>query len=216
MKLAPEGRPQMILCTVGLGTAVALAGLWFWPTVIPLLVVWAWSIAFFRDPDRRTTPEPSVLCAPADGRVADVARLQRYEAIGGPALRLGIFLSLFDVHINRAPCRSTVRAVDYRRGKFLAAMNRRASEVNESNTVVLETADPMPGPVVVRQIAGVAARRIVCHARPGATFEAGQRFGMIKFGSRTELIVPLREGTTVLVAVGDRVRAGETPLIRQA
>jgi len=215
MRLAPEGRRQIILCTVVLGAAACLVGWWHWAAAIPFLLVWGWSISFFRDPERRPVDEVGVLLAPADGRIADITRLERYDALSGPAVRVGIFLSLFNVHINRAPCRSTVRAVEYRPGKFLAAMNPRAGEANESNRVVLETTDPMPGPVVVRQVAGIAARRIVCHATPGTTYEAGERFGMIKFGSRTELVVPLRENTAILVKLGDRVRAGLSPIVRQ-
>lgn len=216
MRLAPEGIPQMIASTVVLGAGAVLLGLWYVPAAIPAVIVWAWSITFFRDPQRQARFEPGVLCAPADGRVTDVTRLDRYEPIDGPAVRIGIFLTLFDVHINRWPCAGTVRSIDYRKGKFLAAMNPRAGEQNESATIVLDPDEGMPGPVVVRQVAGIAARRIVCHARVGDDCSIGGRFGLIKFGSRTELIVPEKPETQLLVQVGDKIRAGLTPLLDQA
>lgn len=215
MRLAPEGWPQIIVSTLVLGGGIWLAVIWFAPAAIPLLLVWGWSIAFFRDPERQAAFEPEVMCAPADGTVKDITRLEHYEPIDGPAIRVGIFLSLFDVHINRWPCAGTVRSIDYLKGKFLAAMNPAAGRVNESNTIVVDPEAPLSGPVVVRQIAGMAARRIVCHARVGSKLSTGQRFGIIKFGSRTELIVPQLDGTQVLVKVGQKVRAGLTPLIRQ-
>lgn len=204
----------MIASTVLLGAAVWASAVWFWPAVIPLAMVWCWSIAFFRDPRREAVLGAGELCAPADGRVTDITPVE-FPAIGGPALRVGVFLSLFDVHINRSPCRGRVRSTVYRAGRFLAAMKPAAAERNESNTLVIDTDPPMPGPVGVRQVAGMAARRIVCHAHEGTALTSGERFGMIKFGSRTELIVPLVDGTEVLVKVGDKVRAGVTPLVRQ-
>ncbi len=216
MTLAPEGRPQMIASTVVLGAAGWAAYLWFPPVAAIPAVVWLWSIAFFRDPRRVTDVGPNILCSPADGTIADITQLPDHELIGGPAVRIGIFLSLFNVHINRAPCSGVVRSTQYCKGKFLAAMNPRAGELNESNTIVLDPADDtVPGPVVVRQIAGVAARRIVCHASPGTRLVAGERFGLIKFGSRTELIVPATDDTRVLVNIGDKVMAGVTHFVQQ-
>ncbi len=215
MRLAPEGKAQMIAGTVILGAAAILLGKLYLPAIAVPIVIWIWCIAFFRDPRREAQFDPGVLCAAADGRVKDVTRLERYEPIDGPAVRIGIFLSLFDVHANRWPCSGTVRSVDYTKGKFFAAMNPRAGDENESNTIVIDPAEPVPGPVVVRQVAGIAARRIVCHAGPGSKCSIGERFGMIKFGSRTELIVPAQAGTEVLVQVGDKVQAGITPMVRQ-
>ncbi len=214
MRLAPEGRPQILVSTLLLAVGVWGTIGWFWPAVAPMFIVWAWSISFFRDPRRSIDSDPAVLCSPADGTIQDIERLADYPPIEGPAVRVGIFLSLFNVHVNRSPCAGTVRSVEYRRGKFLAAMNPLAGESNESNTIVIETAGVWPGPVVVRQIAGMAARRIVCHARQGSVLGKGERFGLIKFGSRTELIVPLVADMQVLLQVGDRVKAGETRMIR--
>ncbi|MEE9295593.1 MAG: phosphatidylserine decarboxylase [Phycisphaerae bacterium] len=210
----------MVWSTAGAGVILWAAGEWLWPgawfwaVLILLVLVWGWSIAFFRDPKRQGTFSPNELCAPADGRVADITELETYAPIDGPAVRIGIFLGLCDVHINRSPCGGTVRSTTYRAGKFLAAMNPAAGEVNESNTMVLDAAPPIAGPVVVRQVAGMAARRIVCHARERARLSIGERFGLIKFGSRTELIVPKSAGMEVLVVVGDKVRAGLTVLMR--
>lgn len=215
MRFAPEGIPQMLVGTLVLGVGALAAWVWFWPAAVPIGLVWIWSIAFFRDPRRVSTCAQDELCSPADGTVQDVTRLDHYDAIDGPAVRVGIFLSLFNVHINRSPCAGTVRSVEYRPGKFLAAMNPAAGEVNESNTLVIDRPGGWPGPIVVRQIAGMAARRIVCHARSGTSLAVGQRFGLIKYGSRTELILPATAETEILVKVGDKVQAGLTPLIRQ-
>jgi phosphatidylserine decarboxylase len=205
----------MIASTVVLGAAAILLGKLYLPAIAVPIIIWIWSIAFFRDPRRKAQFDPGVLCAAADGRVKDITRLERYGPIDAPAVRIGVFLSLFDVHANRWPCSGTVRSVDYAKGKFLTAMDSRAGEQNESNTIVIDPAEPVPGPVVVRQVAGIAARRIVCHAQPGTKCSIGERFGMIKFGSRTELIVPEQAGTEVVVQVGDKVEAGITPLVRQ-
>ncbi len=215
MRLAPEGAPQMIVGTVVLGAGAVAAAVWFWPAMIPLLLVWGWGIAFFRDPKREGTFAAGEMCSPADGRVVDITGLENCAEIGRPAVRVGIFLSLFNVHINRSPCHGNVQSITYQRGKFVAAMKPAAGDCNESNTLVLAPASPLPGPVAVRQVAGLAARRIICHARAGSELSIGERFGLIKFGSRTELIVPALPGTEVLVRVGDQVRAGLTPLIRQ-
>lgn len=203
----------VILWTAG---AWLWPGAWFWVVLIPSLLIWGWSIAFFRDPVRSPVGglQSGDLCAPADGRVMDISELDGYGLIDGPAVRIGIFLSLFNVHINRSPCAGRVLATIYRPGAFLAAMRPEAGERNESNTVILATDDPVCGPVVVRQVAGYAARRIVSHAQEGMRLETGERFGLIKYGSRTELIVPKAAGLKVLVAVGDKVRAGETILMR--
>lgn len=215
MRLAPEGLPQMLLSTAVLLAGAATVATWFWPAAIPLVIVWGWSIAFFRDPLREASFGPGILCAPADGVVQDITPVDQHGAPHRPAVRIGIFLSLFDVHINRSPCTGRVRSVDYLPGKFFPAMKPEAATLNESNTLVLDPSASMPGPVVVRQIAGLAARRIVCHAQPGTELAIGERFGLIKYGSRTELIVPKLPGTQVMVKVGDKVRAGLTPLVWQ-
>jgi phosphatidylserine decarboxylase len=172
-------------------------------TAVPFAVAAGAFLGFFRDPERTTPRMTGALVAPADGRVMAVASVD--DDWVGPAVRLSIFLSPLDVHVNRAPMAAVVRDVEYASGRFLAAYRPEASEVNERCTLLLEGDQ---GRVVVRQIAGVLARRIVCRVERGDKLEAGQRFGLIRFGSRTDLIAP--RGSDVRVAVGDRVRGGET------
>ena len=216
--LAPAGWREMLLMTLLLGlpglTMLALAGRgsgWWWPAGGMLAVVWLGGLAFFRDPQRRINCRPGELLAPADGRVTEVSALPDHPEIGGPAVRIGIFLSIFDVHINRSPCAGTVRFVRYEPGAFLDARHPESGSRNEANTVVIDPDAPLAGPIIVRQVAGLIARRIVCSVRPGDRVEAGRRIGLIKFGSRTELIVPA--GACERSApVGTRCRAGLTVL----
>ena len=215
MPIAKEGIREMLLATLLLGGLAWLASLVWWPVALPFVVVWLWVMAFFRDPPRRRTYGPGVLCAPADGRITEITELPHDDFMGGPAIRIGMFLSLFNVHVNRSACTGTVREVIYSPGKFLDARDPDSGRLNEANTVVLDTDAPMPGPVVVRQVAGLVARRIVCHARVGDRLTIGARFGLIKFGSRTELIIPKLPDTEVTVSLGDPVRAGLTLLARQ-
>jgi phosphatidylserine decarboxylase len=216
MPIAKEGLKEIALSTLALG-ALAACGAWlFWPVVIPLVLLWMWVLWFFRDPTRRHRFEPGELCAPADGTVTEVTQLDTYEGIGGPAVRIGIFLSLFNVHINRAPCSGRVRSRSYQRGVFLDARDPESGRRNESNMLIIDPDGPMPGPVVVRQVAGMLARRIICHVQAGQHLPIGDRFGMIKFGSRTELIIPRRAGTEIKVQVGDNVKAGLTIVACQA
>lgn len=180
--------------------------------VLALLLIWA--LLFFRDPERRMVRDDAVLWAPADGRIADVESVDEADLLGGPALRIGIFLSIFDTHINRAPCDAKVEKITYRPGRYLNAMNRRAGQVNESNNLILVRAGHPQDRLVVRQISGAIARRIVCAAREGQRLAGGERFGMIKFGSRTELYLPVSDRIECVVRVGDKVKAGLTPLAK--
>ena len=193
-----------------------LGGLWlFWPIAIPAVLVWLWVLSFFRDPARKATFGPGDLCAPADGTVMEVAELADYPPIGGPAIRIGIFMSLFNVHVNRAPCSGTVRSLSYRAGEFLDARHPESGRRNESNTLTVDPDPPMPGPIEVRQVAGLVARRIVCRAVANEHLSIGKRFGLIKFGSRGELLIPRRENTQIMVKIGDKVYGGRTVLARQ-
>lgn len=215
MSIAKEGLREIALATLVLGALGAGAAWWYAPAVIPFALLWLWTIAFFRDPIRCGHFSPGDLCSPADGTITEVSELDGYYGIDGPALRIGMFLSLFNVHINRMPCTGRVRSVTHRPGKFLDARHRDSGRLNESNTLVIDPDAPQGGPVVVRQVAGLLARRIICHASEGEHWPIGARFGLIKFGSRTELIVPRQPGTDVRVAIGDKVLAGTTVLIRQ-
>jgi phosphatidylserine decarboxylase len=181
---------------------------------VVLALVLAWALMFFRDPQRRTIQNDALLLAPADGRIADIETVDEKDVIGGPALRIGIFLSIFDTHINRAPCSATVEKITYRPGRYLNAMNRLAGKVNESNNLALRRTSSPQDRLLVRQISGAIARRIVCAAREGQQLAGGERFGMIKFGSRTELYLPAGDRIECMVQVGDKVKAGLTPLAK--
>ncbi len=179
-----------------------------------LLVVLVWVLSFFRDPERAVPQDRNLLLAPADGKVTDIEAVEEEEFIGGKAIRIGIFLNIFDVHINRAPCSVRVEKITYRKGKYRNAMNPESGRVNESNDLYLLRTEPPGDKLIVRQISGAIARRIVCRVKAGEELAGGERFGMIKFGSRTELYVPAREGLKCLVRTGDKVRAGLTAMIR--
>lgn len=179
------------------------------PGVLLALVVW-----FFRDPPRRVPADPHTLVSPADGKLVEITELEHDEFIGGPAVRLGIFLSIFNVHINRAPARARVIELRYSPGKFLNALRPESALENENMWIGWEEEDAPHRRFVVRQISGAIARRIVCDLRPGEVVPRGHKFGMIKLGSRTELIVPLVDGLQIVPNLGDRVRAGRTLLVR--
>ena len=184
-----------------------------WVEII-LAVILIWSLTFFRDPQRSCPSDKHFLLAPADGRVTDIETVQENNFIGGAALRVGIFLSIFSTHINRAPCNVKVEKITYRKGRYKNAMNPQSGRVNESNDLALLRTDHPKDRLLVRQISGSIARRIVCDTKAGRELTGGEKFGMIKFGSRTELYVPVREDAKCLVRIGDRVKAGLTPLVR--
>jgi phosphatidylserine decarboxylase len=175
----------------------------WWGAALPVGLLAAAFLGFFRDPERTPPRLPGAVLAPADGRVMGVAEVE--DPWVGSAIRLSIFLSPLDVHVNRSPVTALVRDVEHEAGRFLAAYREEASRVNERCTLSLEGDAAR---VTVKQIAGVLARRIVCRVRPGDKLQAGERFGLIRFGSRTDLVVP--RGTEIRVKVGDRVRGGES------
>lgn len=211
--MAPYARLEVTLIVLVGGALTAVcAWLTGWWAVLPAVVALA-LLSFYRDPPRACPTGDDLILAPADGKIVEIT-----HGVAGPDdrqfLRIMIFLSVFNVHINRSPCAGRVTAVDYRPGEFLNALRADADVRNESNTLELETAAPLPGPVRVRQIAGVLARRIVCMARVGERLTAGQRYGMIKLGSRTEVCLVDDPAWEVRVAVGDAVQAGRTVLAR--
>lgn len=221
--LTKYGLPEVLVypaAVVALMTVLGLIGVVFlpgWPVVLAEAVLAALLFAvfwFFRDPERHVQAGENILLAPADGRITDIETAAENGFINGVTLRIGIFLSIFDTHINRAPCNARVEKVTYKQGKYTIAMNPRSGRVNESNDLDLVRIDSPKDKLVVRQISGAIARRIVCQAREGQELAAGEKFGMIKFGSRTELYVPIREDLKCLVKIGDKVRAGLTPLVR--
>ncbi len=190
---------------------------------VVLTVVLIWSLAFFRDPYRLPPIDKKLLLAPADGKITDIETIEENDFIpplrgagfiGGPALRIGIFLSIFDAHINRSPCNAKIEKVTYKKGTFKNAANPNSAKINESNDLYLIRTDSPNDRLIVRQISGAIARRIVCKVTNGQNLAGGEKFGMIKFGSRTELYVPANENTKCLVKIGDKVKAGLTPLVK--
>ncbi|MBK9118988.1 MAG: phosphatidylserine decarboxylase family protein [Phycisphaerales bacterium] len=207
--MAPYARTEVTVIAL-VGALLTLGVAWWagWWALLPTLFTLA-LLAFYRDPRRVPVAAPRSILAPADGRIVRID-----PPTGEGPLRIMIFLSVFNVHINRSPCAGTVTAVEYRAGAFLNALRPEADERNECNTLTLAPAAPLPGPIQVRQIAGVLARRIVCAARPGTVLSAGARYGMIKLGSRTEITLPRAAAWEVCVQPGQRVRAGLTVLAR--
>ena len=198
-------------------TVSALGGLPLWAVLLVEVILASVCIlilAFFRDPYRKPPSDTNLLLAPADGRITDIEIVDEDNFIGGPALRVGIFLSIFSTHINRAPCNVKVEKITYRKGQYRNAANLQSGRVNESNNLDLVRTDGPQQRLIVRQISGAIARRIVCNASEGQVLTGGEKFGMIKFGSRTELYVPSGDNAKCLVRIGDKVKAGLTPLVR--
>ena len=221
--LTRYGWPQVAVLPAILLAAMVGAGLaWpksfaLWglaPVELILALVLVWILSFFRDPQRVAPADGNLLLAPADGKVTQIDFVNEDDFIGGAALRIGIFLSIFDVHINRAPCNVRVEKLNYKKGKFKNAMTSQSSQVNESNDLwLIRTGNPRDR-LIVRQVSGAIAKRIVCKAREGQNLAGGEKFGMIKFGSRTELYVPSSKKLTCLVRVGDKVKGGISALVR--
>jgi phosphatidylserine decarboxylase len=191
---------SLAFLAVVLGLFSALA---FWI----FLLLFLCTVAFFRDPERAAPADPSLILAPADGTVMDIVEVDENEVLKSKTRRVGIFLSVFDVHTNRAPTDSRVIYRRHRAGLFLDARRPDCSDKNESMTWGFENSGVT---IVVRQITGAIARRIVAWANVGDELKRGERFGMIRFGSRTELYLPL--SATVLVKIGDHVAGGSTAI----
>ena len=192
------------------GIAVAVLGLLLWhPLTWAGLLFTVFCLYFFRDPERVLPPRAGAFVAPADGLVVSIERAAPPAELGlshEPRTRVAIFLSVLDVHVNRAPIGGVVRKIAYHPGKFFGAADEKASDENERNSLILD----LPGgqEVVVVQIAGLIARRILCDVKEGQSLAAGERFGIIRFGSRTDLYLPA--GCEPLVAVGQRMVGGES------
>ena len=210
--MVKEGYPW-VTAPLAAGLLAGLVYLFFWPSAalaalsLALLLLAAFMAYFFRDPRRDAPAESGLVVSPADGRVTRVEKLSEGDA-GSPTV-VSIFLSPFDVHVNRSPIAGMVVDVTYTKGLFKAATSDRASLVNEQNALTIRGEHLT---VVCKQIAGVLARRIVCWKRPGDAVGLGERFGLIKFGSRTDLVLPPE--VEVLVGVGARVSGGVTVIGR--
>ncbi len=222
ISLTKYGLPQVAifpLTIVAVMLLVLLAGLtvltnWIVISIeIVLAALLIFVLSFFRDPKRTPPCNENLLLSPADGTVSDIETVQD-DYINGPALRIGIFLSVFNTHINRAPCDIKVEQIQYKKGKFKDARNPLAGKINESNDLKLIRTNEPNDKLIVRQISGAIARRIVCKVTEGETLTKGQKFGMIKFGSRTELYLPARDNIKCMVEIGDKVKAGLTVLAK--
>lgn len=220
-------REWLVITVVAAAVAVVMLVLGWWWAAVAVAAAWVAVVSFFRDPIRRIDAALpwGVFLSPADGKVSAVVTVEHHEATGGPAVIVRIFLSLLNVHVNRAAHDGKVVALKHTPGKFLAAYTEESSVVNESNLITFDF-PPTPTSAAtseaagsgealrfgIRQVAGKAARRIVCPLRVGDVVVRGGKFGMIKFGSTTELILPHPDRVTVHVKKGDRVRGGLTVL----
>lgn len=206
--LAAWREVRAIVLTLLGGTLVAL---WAKKTGLALLsaTLLGWVFYFFRDPERAPAlPATDSILAPADGRITAIEQVDEPDFMRGPAWRLTIFLSLFDVHVQRSPCAGVVQLVQYQPGDFVPAFLEEAQR-NESNLICLQTAS---GRLALKQIAGILARRIVCWVEPGDELNSGQRLGLIKFGSRVDLFLP--QTVELLAGVGQQVYGGQTIVAR--
>ena len=202
IRTAPEGR-WFIIGAFAIAVGLALATWW-----IPLLIwlpITIWVVAFFRDPERTGERGPQLIIAPADGKVVSVIETDEPAFFGDRAVRVSIFMNVFDCHVNRYPADGTVAYRHYNAGRFGHAGTDKASLVNEQSSVGLDTSH---GKLLIRQIAGLVARRIVTDHQVGTTVHQGERLGMIRFGSRVDLFMP--PGTRVRVKVGDTTRVAQT------
>ncbi len=200
MRIAREGIPYILAPAL---LSIILLAVGYWYVALPFVLLAAFMAFFFRDPKRSPPVDPDVIVAPADGRVTRVSPLEPGRA--NSSTLISIFLSPLDVHINRAPIAGKIIDVSYTKGKFLIATDEKASLVNEQNALTIEGSKIT---IVCKQIAGILARRIVCWKHKGEVVALGERFGLIKFSSRTDVILP--EAVEVLVAPGMHVKGGTT------
>jgi phosphatidylserine decarboxylase len=212
MRIAQEGWPFIATAwtlTAGAGLAATRWGgaWWVMPAVLAILAIWV--VAFFRDPLRPGPRGDRYVLAAAEGKVLQVTEVDEPMYLKERAVRISVFLSVFDVHVNRYPVGGTVELVHYNPGKFLHAADEKASLENEQSSIGLR--GPR-GRVLVRQIAGVIARRIVTDGKPGERAAQASRLGLIRFGSRTDVFLPLSARAAVQVKRGDRIRVGATVL----
>ena len=214
MTLSRYGWKEILILSIVFGGITVAGVVWYWPAAVAAGLLWACGLLFFRDPARRVPDDPALILAPADGKVTAIERAEEDPIHRGPVWRLSIFLSILDVHITRAPYGARVTEVGHKPGRFVNALSPASAELNESTTLVLEPDNGLAGPLMVRPIAGLIARRIVCRARAGDRLQPGQRFGMIKFGSRTDMTLPIDDRLQVEVQVGDKVRAGSSVMAR--
>jgi len=203
--IVPEGLPFIV------PLAVAVAVAFFYNAQILtaiLLLLLLFVLNFFRNPERIFSGDERALLSPADGRVIRVDDEASHELMEGSCRKVSIFMNVFNVHVNRAPCSGVIESIRYKKGEFLSADKDAASEQNEKNALLIRTGEGRK--IVTVQVAGLIARRIVCWLKEGMEVRKGERFGMIRFGSRLDVFLP--RDASVSVNIGDKVRAGETPI----
>lgn len=216
MKLAKYGYNEVAVATVSLAT-IAVVLWWLVTPVLTIIpaVAFALIIWFFRDPERTAPGEKNILVAPADGKIMDIEEVDEPLFLKQKAVRIGIFMSPLDVHLTRVPDSGKIAFIYYCPGRFLSAFNPRAKTENENNSIgLLLKREGRTLPIMIRQISGVLARRIVCKCALEDEVVRGQRVGMIKFGSRTEVYIPAAEKPEISVKIGEMVRSGETVVAR--
>ena len=204
LPLAREGFPFIF---IGIGITVIFAFLGWTTLTVITSVITVFVIYFFRDPERHHPKEKNAVLTPADGRILEVKHVdEKINPLGQPSIKVSIFMNVFNVHVNRIPIEGTIKKIAYHPGKFLSADLDKASEQNENNRITLETVDARE--ILVIQIAGLVARRIACWVDKGDTVKTGQRFGLIRFGSRLEVFLPA--DSKIIAQVQQKVKAGET------
>lgn len=201
IKIAREGYP-FIIFSIALTVISLVVWIWLSPLAFALTL---FMFYFFRDPERTIPEGKKIFVSPADGKIIMIDEVKEERYLKKSVRMVSIFMSPFDVHVNRLPCDGKVRSVVYSPGSFLSAFKQEASLKNENITMVLDTEY---GDIIVRQVAGFLARRAVCRVKEGETLKRGDRFGIIKFGSRVDLFLPL--SAIIKVKLGEKVKAGET------
>jgi phosphatidylserine decarboxylase len=212
LPLVRAGLAEVLILGGGSLLLAALLGWYWWPAGVAVLGLAAWVVSFFRNPRREPPKDAQAIVAPADGRIVSIERVE--DAFVGPAISVGIFLSIFNVHVNRSPIDATVVGQRYLPGKFFNALRPESARENERLELCLRQTSAPFRRLRVAQITGALARRIVCWTAPGRDLKRGEAFGMIKLGSRTELVLPEDEGLQLLVEKGTQVRAGVTVIAR--
>jgi len=202
MKLASEGYPYIIFFAATTIVALLLGGKWM---VIAPFVITVFMFYFFRDPEREIPEGEGFFVSPADGRIILIKDVFEKEHLKADVKEISIFMSPFNVHVNRVPCDGKIKNIQHNKGKFIAAYKDHASLKNENIELTLDT---KYGDILVRQVAGYIARRAVCRANAGDTLKRGERYGIIKFSSRLDVYLP--KNTELKVKLGDKVKAGET------
>ncbi len=211
MKLCGYARNEWLaIILVGLLLIASAIALGWWPLAVLIAAAVAAVLTFFRDPERRVPTQRGAIVAPADGRVSSIHELDHFPPFDGPAVCIRIFMSVFDVHLNRSPCHGIVKSITHTPGDHRNTLNPESAEVNENNLIVMSHPVRDEPVAAVRQIAGLLARTIYCHPKVGVTLQRGQRIGIIKLGSTTELYLPAASEPTLSVEQGQKVQGGLT------